>query len=143
MKRFLLIFTFIFFILPHQIAFGEEEAEVIKRANRIDNYEILTISQPGSLFNSVTNGIIKSAINLKSNLTFIGRANVGLEKVLNNNKEEKLTTKENYLYSLSIKTIHNDVSDLFYSKKVSKSLIEDKIVVSKLTADLYLSLIHI
>ena len=137
MKHFLLIITFIFFILPHQIAFGEEETEVVRRTNRIDNYEILTISQPGSLFNSVTNGIIKSAINLKSNLTFIGRANVGLEKVLNNNNEEKLITKENYLYSLSIKTVHNDVSDLFYSKKVSKSLIEDKIVVSKLTADLY------
>ncbi len=55
MKHFLLIITFIFFILPHQIAFGEEETEVVRRTNRIDNYEILTISQPGSLFNSVTN----------------------------------------------------------------------------------------
>ena len=40
----------------------------------------MTISQSGSLFYSVTNEIIEGVNNLNSNLTFIGRANVGLEK---------------------------------------------------------------
>ena len=97
----------------------------------------MSISQPGSLFYSVTNGIIKSAINLNTNLTFIGRANVGLEKIVDKNNVEILTTRKDYLYSLSIKTIHNDVSDLFYSKKVSESLINNEIIISDLTANLY------
>ena len=137
MKRFLLLIFFLSIISIQNFSFAEESSEKVIKSNRIDNYEILSISQPGSLFYSVTNGIIKSAINLNSNLTFIGRANVGLEKVVDINNVEKLTTKENYLYSLSIKTIHNDVSDLFYSKKVSESLINNEIIISDLTANLY------
>ncbi len=137
MKRFLLLFTFISIFFSQNIALANDENESVKKSNRIDNYEILSISQPGSLFYSVTNGIIKSAINLNSNLTFIGRANVGLEKIVDENNVEKITTRKDYLYSLSIKTIHNDVSDLFYSKKVSKSLIGNEIIISKLTANLY------
>ena len=137
MKRFLLLVLFLSILSIQNFSFAEESNEKVIKSNRIDNYEILSISQPGSLFYSVTNGIIKSAINLKSNLTFIGRANVGLEKVIDINNVEKLTTRENYLYSLSIKTIHNDVSDLFYSKKVSESLINNEIIISDLTANLY------
>ena len=136
-KRFLLLFTFLSIVFAQNIAFADDETELVKKSNRIDNYEILSISQPGSLFYSVTNGIIKSAINLNSNLTFIGRANVGLKKVIDINNVEKLTTKEDYLYSLSVKTIHNDVSNLFYSKKVSKSLLNNEIIISELTANLY------
>jgi len=136
-KRFLLLFTFTSIFFCQNIALANDETESVKKSNRIDNYEILSISQPGSLFYSVTNGIIKSAINLNSNLTFIGRANVGLEKIVDENNVEKLTTRKDYLYSLSIKTIHNDVSDLFYSKKVSKSLINNEIIISELTANLY------
>ncbi len=137
MKRFLLLIFFLSIVSVQNFSFAEESNERVIKSNRIDNYEILSISQPGSLFYSVTNGIIKSAINLNSNLTFIGRANVGLEKVIDINNVEKLTTRENYLYSLSIKTIHNDVSDLFYSKKVSESLINNEIIISDLTANLY------
>ena len=137
MKRFLLLIFFLSIVSVQNFSFAEESNERVIKSNRIDNYEILSISQPGSLFYSVTNGIIKSAINLNSNLTFIGRANVGLEKVVDINNVEKLTTKENYLYSLSIKTIHNDVSDLFYSRKVSESLINNEIIISDLTANLY------
>ncbi len=137
MKRFLLSAFFLSILSIQTFSFAEESNEKVIKSNRIDNYEILSISQPGSLFYSVTNGIIKSAINLNSNLTFIGRANVGLEKVIDINNVEKLTTRENYLYSLSIKTIHNDVSDLFYSKKVSERLINNEIIISDLTANLY------
>ena len=137
MKRLLYFFIILSIVLLPNIAFAQDEAELIKKSNRIDNYQILSISQPGSLFYSVTNGIIKSAINLNSNLTFIGRANIGLEKIVDLNNIEKLTTREDYLHSISIKTIHNDVSDLFYSKKVSKSLINNEIIISELTANLY------
>ncbi len=137
MKRLLYFFIILSIVLLPNIAIAQDEAELIKKSNRIDNYQILSISQPGSLFYSVTNGIIKSAINLNSNLTFIGRANIGLEKIVDSNNIEKLTTREDYLYSISIKTIHNDVSDLFYSKKVSKSLINNEIIISELTANLY------
>ena len=137
MKRLLYFIIILSIVLLPNIAFAQDEAELIKKSNRIDNYQILSISQPGSLFYSVTNGIIKSAINLNSNLTFIGRANIGLEKIVDLNNIEKLTTREDYLHSISIKTIHNDVSDLFYSKKVSKSLINNEIIISVLTANLY------
>ncbi len=137
MKRFLNFFIILSIVLLPNNALAQDEAELIKKSNRIDNYQILSISQPGSLFYSVTNGIIKSAINLNSNLTFIGRANIGLEKIVDLNNIEKLTTREDYLHSISIKTIHNDVSDLFYSKKVSKSLINNEIIISELTANLY------
>tara|TARA_B100000427_G_scaffold84967_1_gene69571 strand:+ start:510 stop:1634 length:1125 start_codon:yes stop_codon:yes gene_type:complete len=124
-------------IFIQNTAYADDENSNIKKTNKIDNYEILTISQPGSLFNSVTTGIIESVINLNTNLTFIGRANVGLEKIFDKNNIEKLTTKEDYLYSLSIKTIHNDVSNLFYSESVSDSLKNNQIIVSDITADLY------
>jgi len=136
-KRLLYFIIILSIVLLPNIAFAQDEAELIKKSNRIDNYQILSISQPGSLFYSVTNGIIKSAINLNSNLTFIGRANIGLDKIVDSNNIEKLTTREDYLHSISIKTIHNDVSDLFYSKKVSKSLINNEIIISELTANLY------
>ena len=136
-KRFLLLIFFLSIVSIQNFSFAEESNEKVIKSNRIDNYEILSISQPGSLFYSVTNGIIKSAINLNSNLTFIGRANVGLEKVIDKNNIEILTTRNEYLYSLSIKTIHNDVSDLFYSKEVSESLINNEIIISDLTANLY------
>ena len=136
-KRFLLLFTFLSIVFTQNIVFADDETDLVKKTNRIDNYEILTISQPGSLFYTVTNGIIKSAINLNSNLTFIGRANVGLEKIIDKNNVEKLTTKEDYLYSISVKTIHNDVSNLFYSEKVSESLLNNEIIISQLTANLY------
>ena len=67
--------------------------------NRIDNYQTITISQSGSLFYSVTNEIIQGVNNLNSNLSFIGRANVGLEKITDNSGNEKITTKNDYLYS--------------------------------------------
>ena len=137
MKRFLILIFFLSIVSIQNFSFAEESNEKTIKFNRIDNYEILSISQPGSLFNSVTNGIIKSALNLNSNLTFIGRANVGLEKVIDKNNIEILTTRKDYLYSLSIKTIHNDVSDLFYSKEVSESLINNEIIISDLTANLY------
>ena len=136
-KRFLLLIFFLSIVSIQNFSFAEESNEKVIKSNRIGNYEILSISQPGSLFYSVTNGIIKSAINLNSNLTFIGRANVGLEKVIDINNIEILTTRKDYLYSLSIKTIHNDVSDLFYSKEVSESLINNEIIISDLTANLY------
>ena len=60
--------------------------------NKIDNYDIITISQSGSLFYSVTNQIIDSAKNLNTNVTFIGRANVGLESTMSSTNEVKLTT---------------------------------------------------
>ena len=102
-KRFLLLIFFLSIVSIQNFSFAEESSEKAIKSNRIDNYEILSISQPGSLFYSVTNGIIKSAINLNSNLTFIGRANVGLEKVIDKNNIEILTTRKDYLYSLSIK----------------------------------------
>ena len=46
--------------------------------NKIENYQVLTISQSGSLFYSVTNQILESVKNLNTNITFIGRANVCL-----------------------------------------------------------------
>ena len=60
-----------FLILP--VTYHESEPAYTK--NKIENYDVITISQSGSLFYSVTNQIIESARNLESNLTFIGRAN--------------------------------------------------------------------
>jgi len=75
MKKF--IFSLIFFTISIQsIALADEETQIPK-ANRIDNYQTITISQSGSLFYSVTNEITQSVKNLNSNLSFIGRANVG------------------------------------------------------------------
>ena len=57
-----------FLILP--VTYHESEPAYTK--NKIENYDVITISQSGSLFYSVTNQIIESARNLESNLTFIG-----------------------------------------------------------------------
>ena len=88
------------------------------------------------MFYSVTNEIIQGVNNLNSNLSFIGRANVGLEKILDNSGNEKLTTKNDYLYSISIKTVEKDfvtISTRFISQKIKIVLI----IISELTANLY------
>ena len=60
------------------IPITNNQETVSQPKNKIDNYEVITISQSGSLFYSVTNQIIESVKNLESNLKFIGRANVGI-----------------------------------------------------------------
>ena len=122
-----------FLILP--ITYHESEPEYIK--NKIENYDYYTISQSGSLFYSVTNQIIESAKNLDSNLTFIGRANVGLESVESSNGEKKLSSLENYLYSISIKTIESSKVDFFYDEEAAQVIKDNKLIVSTLTAERY------
>ena len=122
-----------FLILP--ITYHDSEPEYIK--NKIENYDYYTISQSGSLFYSVTNQIIESAKNLDSNLTFIGRANVGLESVESSNGEKKLSSLENYLYSISIKTIESSKVDFFYDDEAAQVIKDNKLVVSTLTAERY------
>jgi len=122
-----------FLILP--VTYHESETEYIK--NKIENYDYYTISQSGSLFYSVTNQIIESAKNLDSNLTFIGRANVGLESVESSNGENKLSSLENYLYSISIKTIESSKVDFFYNDEAAQVIKDNKLIVSTLTAERY------
>ena len=122
-----------FLILP--INYHDSEPEYIK--NKIENYDYYTISQSGSLFYSVTNQIIESAKNLDSNLTFIGRANVGLESVESSNGEKKLSSLENYLYSISIKTIESSKVDFFYDDEAAQVIKDNKLIVSTLTAERY------
>jgi len=122
-----------FLILP--ITYHESEPEYIK--NKIENYDYYTISQSGSLFYSVTNQIIESAKNLDSNLTFIGRANVGLESVESSYGEKKLSSLENYLYSISIKTIESSKVDFFYDDEAAQVIKDNKLIVSTLTAERY------
>ena len=122
-----------FLILP--ITYHESEPEYVK--NKIENYDYYTISQSGSLFYSVTNQIIESAKNLDSNLTFIGRANVGLESVESSNGEKKLSSLENYLYSISIKTIESSKVDFFYDDEAAQVIKDNKLIVSTLTAERY------
>ena len=105
--------------------------------NKIDNYDIITISQSGSLFYSVTNQILQSVNNLNTNVTFIGRANVGLESTTFANNEINLTTLENFLYNLSIKTIESSVLDYFYDEESAQAIRDNKIVISELTASRY------
>ena len=105
--------------------------------NKIDNYDIITISQSGSLFYSVTNQILESVNNLNTNVTFIGRANVGLESTTFANNEINLTTLDNFLYNLSIKTIESSVVDYFYDEESAQAIRDDKIVISELTANRY------
>ena len=105
--------------------------------NKIDNYDIITISQSGSLFYSVTNQILESVNNLNTNVTFIGRANVGLESTTFANNEINLTTLENFLYNLSIKTIESSVVDYFYDEESAQAIRDNKIVISELTASRY------
>jgi len=122
-----------FLILP--VTYHESEPEYIK--NKIENYDYYTISQSGSLFYSVTNQIIESAKNLDSNLTFIGRANVGLKSVESSNGENKLSSLENYLYSISIKTIESSKVDFFYDDEAAQVIKDNKLIVSTLTAERY------
>jgi len=122
-----------FLILP--ITYHESEPEYIK--NKIENYDYYTISQSGSLFYSVTNQIIESAKNLDSNLTFIGRANIGLESVESPNGENKLSSFENYLYSISIQTIESSKVDFLYNDEVAQVIKDNKLLVSTLTAERY------
>ena len=105
--------------------------------NKIDNYDIITISQSGSLFYSVTNQILESVKNLNTNVTFIGRANVGLESTTFANNEINLTTLDNFLYNLSIKTIESSVLDYFYDEESAQAIRDNKIVISELTASRY------
>ena len=105
--------------------------------NKIDNYDIITISQSGSLFYSVTNQILQSVNNLNTNVTFIGRANVGLESTTFANNEINLTTLDNFLYNLSIKTIESSVLDYFYDEESARAIRDNKIVISELTANRY------
>lgn len=113
------------------------ESEPAYNKNRIDNYDVITISQSGSLFYSVTNQIIESAKNLDTNLTFIGRANIGLDSVVSESGELKLSSRENYLYSVSVKTIESSVVEYFYDEKVAEVIKNNQIVVSSLTAERY------
>ena len=105
--------------------------------NKIDNYDIITISQSGSLFYSVTNQILESVNNLNTNVTFIGRANVGLESTTSANNEINLTTLDEFLYNLSIKTIESSVVDYFYDEESAQAIRDNKIVISELTASRY------
>ena len=105
--------------------------------NKIDNYDIITISQSGSLFYSVTNQILESVNNLNTNVTFIGRANVGLESTTLANNEINLTTLDDFLYNLSIKTIESSVVDYFYDEESAQAIRDNKIVISELTASRY------
>lgn len=122
-----------FLIVP--AAYHDSETTYVK--NKIENYDVITISQSGSLFYSVTNEILESVENLDSNVTFIGRANVGLESVESPSGETKLTTLENYLYNVSIKTIASSKVDYFYNDEVAQVIKSNKLVVSSLTAERY------
>ena len=132
---FILLFLFIQSpVLAHD---GESELKNNKKFNGIENYDVITISQPGVLYYSVTNQILESVNNLKSNVTFIGRANIGLEKIIDTSNQESLKTDENYLYSLSIKTIESKYADLFYSNQITELIQKNKIIVSEFTAEQY------
>ena len=135
MKKF--IFNLIFFTISIQsFALADEETRIPK-SNRIDNYQTITISQSGSLFYSVTNEITQSVKNLNSNLSFIGRANVGLEKVTDESGNDKLTSNKDYLYNISVKTVEKDFVDYIYPKEISRKINSDLIIISELTANLY------
>ncbi len=133
------LFLIAFFIVLQPSAFGHDEKNDIenKKFNGIENYDVITISQPGVLYYSVTNQILESVKNLDSNVTFIGRANVGLEKIIDINNVETLSTNPDYLYSLSVKSIESKYADLFYTDEITKLIKENKIIISKLTAEQY------
>ena len=124
-----------FLIVP--IAYHDSEPAYTNTNNKIENYDYYTISQSGSLFYSVTNQIIETAKNLESNITFIGRANIGLESIESSSGENKLSSLENYLYSISIKTIESSSVDFFYNDEVAQVIKDNKLVVSTLTAERY------
>ena len=139
MKKLGLFFVLLFIFIQSPVLAhdGESELENNKKFNGIENYDVITISQPGVLYYSVTNQILESVNNLESNVTFIGRANIGLEKIIDTNNVESLTTDENYLYSLSIKTIESKYADLFYSNEITELIQKNKIIVSEFTAEQY------
>ena len=139
MKKLGLFFVLLFIFIQSPVLAhdGESELENNKKFNGIENYDIITISQPGVLYYSVTNQILESVNNLNSNVTFIGRANIGLEKIIDTNNVESLTTDENYLYSLSIKTIESKYADLFYRNQITELIQKNKIIVSEFTAEQY------
>ena len=139
MKKLGLFFVLLFIFIQSPVLAhdGESELKNNKKFNGIENYDVITISQPGVLYYSVTNQILESVNNLKSNVTFIGRANIGLEKIIDTNNVESLTTDENYLYSLSIKTIESKYADLFYSNQITELIQKNKIIVSEFTAEQY------
>ena len=113
------------------------DSPTVYSENKINNYDVITISQSGSLFYSVTNEIIDSVNKLNSNVTFIGRANVGIESVVTLSNDVKLSTLENYLYNISLKTIESSTVDYFYNDEVSKVIKNNQLVVSSLTAERY------
>lgn len=119
------------------IPITNNQETVLQSKNKIDNYEVITISQSGSLFYSVTNQIIESVKNLKSNVTFIGRANVGLESTTTSNEEVKVSTLENFLYSISVKTIDSKVTNMFYDTDTADVINSGMLVASSLTAERY------
>ena len=133
------LFLIAFFIVLQPSAFGHDGENDIenKKFNGIENYDVITISQPGVLYYSVTDQILESVKNLDSNVTFIGRANVGLEKIIDINNVETLSTNPDYLYSLSVKSIESKYADLFYTDEITKLIKENKIIISKLTAEQY------
>ena len=139
MKKLGLFFVLLFIFIQSPVLAhdGESKLENNKKFNGIENYDVITISQPGVLYYSVTNQILESVNNLESNVTFIGRANIGLEKIIDTNNVESLTTDENYLYSLSIKTIESKYADLFYSNQITELIQKNKIIVSEFTAEQY------
>ena len=139
MKKLGLFFILLFVVIQSPVLAhdGESELENNKKFNGIENYDVITISQPGVLYYSVTNQILESVNNLKSNVTFIGRANIGLEKIIDTNNQESLETDEDYLYSLSIKTIESKYADLFYSNQITELIQKNKIIVSEFTAEQY------
>jgi hypothetical protein len=119
------------------IPITNNQETVLQSKNKIDNYEVITISQSGSLFYSVTNQIIESVKNLNSNVTFIGRANVGLESTTTSNEEVKVSTLENFLYSISVKTIDSKVTNMFYDADTADVINSGMLVASSLTAERY------
>jgi len=119
------------------IPITNNQETVLQSKNKIDNYEVITISQSGSLFYSVTNQIIESVKNLNSNVTFIGRANVGLESTTSFNEEVKVSTLENFLYSISVKTIDSKVTNMFYDTDTADVINSGMLVASSLTAERY------
>ena len=48
-----------------------------------------------------------------------------------------LTTLDNFLYNLSIKTIESSVLDYFYDEESAQAIRDNKIVISELTASRY------
>ena len=119
------------------IPITNNQETVLQSKNKIDNYEVITISQSGSLFYSVTNQIIESVKNLNSNVTFIGRANVGIESTTTLNEEVKVSTLENFLYSISVKTIDSKVTNMFYDTDTADVINSGMLVASSLTAERY------